>query len=462
MATLVNKIKDKVSHRRSGSSASHEASRPATQAGPSSVAQDDVPQQMTPPRGPTYVSLENSAFHIHKGPNNRASMEDDEGHYYDAQSSPTRAARDADAHATDVIPDRASSKRGTTTTSPTHTTTTTTTTTLHSGAQRSAHARNVSAGQSSSSGMPRASLDNPTVRLLNGVNSRQPGQEVPESILPGRASSRHADTVGSEMQTPPRRQVANGTSNSADDERALPALPQNTSATGTAQHVAPLSPTNANAQQVPRDAYRRDSVSRKPLPGTPKHSYAANKENADPMPNEDLNLSAGLANMYLQQPKSRDTAEFAAKQKALDAGHIRLPEGFNIGDSVRTHVMEEQRPAVTHETIVNQRTEVFHEAITRDIHIHHYYTYLQPVKVTEVLPARHFELDPITGIKKEIAEPPGWQMPLTMLPTRPDASMLKGSTRHYLVDEEHPRGVPEAPPLKHEHGRENLRAQAIV
>jgi hypothetical protein len=101
---------------------------------------------------------------------------------------------------------------------------------------------------------------------------------------------------------------------------------------------------------------------------------------------------------------------------------------------------------VTHEVIKHHRTEVFREEVTKEIHVHHYYTYTQPIKTVEILPARHFIVDEKTGGKIEIPAPKGWTMPASMQPYTPDTSGLVAMTRHYLVDDEHPKGVPEPPP----------------
>lgn len=137
-------------------------------------------------------------------------------------------------------------------------------------------------------------------------------------------------------------------------------------------------------------------------------------------------------------------------QIAESMKHMKLPPGWNLNNTVQTHVNEIHRPAVTSETIIKERTEIIQEEITRDIHIHHYYTYLQPVRVVEVLPAKHFIIDHRTGQKVEIAAPPGWVLPENMTPRSPDTSFVKGWTRHYLVNEAHPRGIVENIQEKHE------------
>jgi hypothetical protein len=95
---------------------------------------------------------------------------------------------------------------------------------------------------------------------------------------------------------------------------------------------------------------------------------------------------------------------------------------------------------VTQEVVKEHTVEIIQEEITRDIHIHHHYTYIQPVRAVEVLPARHFVIDPVTGVKTEIPAPPGWEMPTDVRPRTIDAGSLVSATRHYLVDEQYPHG----------------------
>ena len=137
-------------------------------------------------------------------------------------------------------------------------------------------------------------------------------------------------------------------------------------------------------------------------------------------------------------------------QIAASVKNLKLPAGWHMNNTVTTHVTETHQAPVTQETIVKQRTEIIQEAISRDIHVHHYYTYMQPVRVVEVLPAKHFTIDPRTGAKVEIQAPAGWTLPAEMTPRIPDTSVIKAWTRHYLVDEEHPRGILETASEKHE------------
>jgi len=130
---------------------------------------------------------------------------------------------------------------------------------------------------------------------------------------------------------------------------------------------------------------------------------------------------------------------------------LRLPPGWDMKNSEETTVDETWAPAVTHETIHHQKTEIIQKAITRDIHVDHYYHYVQPIKVVEVLPARHFRVDEKTGEKVEIEAPEGWQMPESLQPRGAgDWSGLAQETRHYVVDEENPNGkLEDPPPLRH-------------
>ncbi|KAL6249665.1 hypothetical protein RBB50_003520 [Rhinocladiella similis] len=129
--------------------------------------------------------------------------------------------------------------------------------------------------------------------------------------------------------------------------------------------------------------------------------------------------------------------------------HTMLPPGFRPGTSSNyTDVETVWQPAVTREHVKEHTIEIVQEQVTREIHVHHYYTHVQPIRAVEVLPARHFIVDPTTGQKVEIPAPEGWEMPADMMHPRkpPDTNILEPMTRHYLVDEEHPEGVPEPPP----------------
>jgi len=115
----------------------------------------------------------------------------------------------------------------------------------------------------------------------------------------------------------------------------------------------------------------------------------------------------------------------------------------------QTDVTEAVRPARTREVIQEHRVEIVQEEITREIHVHHYFTYVQPIRTLEVLPARHFIVDPETGEKIEIAAPEGWSMPANLVPKKPDTVTLAPITKHYIVNEQHPHGVLEPSPPPH-------------
>ncbi|RMZ92217.1 hypothetical protein DV736_g535, partial [Chaetothyriales sp. CBS 134916] len=125
---------------------------------------------------------------------------------------------------------------------------------------------------------------------------------------------------------------------------------------------------------------------------------------------------------------------------------MTLPDNFPRQNTVHTDVSTQRLPAVTQECIYRQTTEIIQKPISRDIHVHHYYEYLQPIKVVEILPAKHWLLNLETGEKTEIPEPEGWVIPESMRPTKPDLSRVKKESRHYLVNDEYPNGVAEQLP----------------
>ena len=139
---------------------------------------------------------------------------------------------------------------------------------------------------------------------------------------------------------------------------------------------------------------------------------------------------------------------------------LRLPANFDLRNTERTQVDTQFAPAVTQEKIHIQRTESITKVIHRDIHVDHYYTYFQPIRVVEILPARHFRLDPETGVKTEIPAPLGYKLPAHLEPREAeDYSHLKQTIRHYVVDEDHPEGQLENPPREHEHDISKIQGQ---
>ncbi|KAK5106557.1 hypothetical protein LTS08_000676 [Lithohypha guttulata] len=460
MAGFVSKIKDKV-HRRSGSNTFEGAAKLSTDTstGISEEAAGVSSEHVAPPAGRTYVSVGNSAFHVHRGHASGNSLDVNSGALAPgpSQADATEHHRrglsleDGEARVGDIIPERASSKHGTSISNGAHHTRSKTLEELSPTVEQSASSQ---ALRPRSQGTTTAKKSTP--------------RKVPTQLIPERVSSQHVASLDLDMHSPHRRSLfGHHASKSLDtNNQPLPPLPNSSSSTqrdmnGLPSQVGSTTP-RASSEYPPR----RDSLPRKPLPSTPGRKVAApaetrGKENVDPTTTGDLAQSAGLANMYLQQPKQRDVVEHAAKERILKSGDLRLPAGFDLRDSVRTTVTEEQRPAVVYETVVNQRHEIIQQAISRDIHIHHYFTYEQPIKVVEVLPARHFHLDVKTGIKTEIEAPVGWQMPANLTPRSPDASVLTAYERHYVVDEQNPTGALEAPPLKHELGYDNLRDGAV-
>lgn len=79
---------------------------------------------------------------------------------------------------------------------------------------------------------------------------------------------------------------------------------------------------------------------------------------------------------------------------------------FDFNDSEDVDVQTRYAPAVTHETVIPEVRHVEHEVITREIHNHDVYHRILPIKDVEILPAKHFVRDPITGILTEIPAPP--------------------------------------------------------
>lgn len=462
MASLVSKIKDRV-HRRSGSTDSATASNREEAAEPRTT-EAVVPNSPTADghRSKPRMSVENSAFHVTSTGGVRKSLEAPQDPY-----QTTYANRNASNHNSRFV-------------------------TL--GNHESAPGHHATEADRARHGMLPMSGNTHTKNI-----SREEQQAMVSDIVPGRESSKNAvigspgPHDGSNVQgrsfVPPRKPLNNGSASdhrrqsgvgttqqyrisheaprqqhpeSVSTIRAVNGAESNgrlsTSTSAGLAHPAyrdSLPPNDSFNQSTNRNSHgiasqREQNSIAKPLPQLP-----SSKQNSS----GHLVSDAQLAEQYLSTSRDLQMAE-TQKARALDSGHLVLPRGFNLQNTEETHVYEEQRPAVVNETVIKERTQIVREAITRDIHVHHYYTYLQPIRVVEVLPARHFYLDLETGVKTEVLPPDNWQMPANMAPVSPDTSMLKATMRHYVVDEEHPYGMLESDPL--DAGHRVLRPQMLA
>ena len=167
-----------------------------------------------------------------------------------------------------------------------------------------------------------------------------------------------------------------------------------------------------------------------------------------------MDIGAGPINPYtLRHQRSRsdlvDETQIHQSSPATRNGtpsddpdpRARLPPGFNPTSTVDTDVDTSVARPVTHETRHRQVTEIVTDSITRDIHVDHYYHYVQPVKVVEIAPAKHYRISSKTGEKLSIAQPNGWEMPADMSVRKGgDISGLQWDRRDYVVDERDPQG----------------------
>lgn len=476
MAALVSKLKDKI-HRRSDSadSSTSPVDGVATQA-----ATPASPRTETRSRG----SLEHSAFHVTRGGGVRTSISDNQGQH-------------ASNNANDIDGGRQ---------------------TVRAVNSDHPHASN---GQQGASGLSSINADAPVGQARHKRNiSRQEQQVVVDGTVPERDSSKYAvngqpaqnysgpgsqfvDTDGMtthqrrpsrsavpDFSKPDRRQLRISNPNGNHETSSPVASLGNEQNGNGVQYTEAASPRRK--QVAPRDGAlsqpglaeslsfppRKESLqldhAQLPNHQNPQHGIESKSKRLPSLPNkqnmsqrsqtqESLATNALLAQEYVDTTHKTEVAE-QQKARAIGSGHLKLPSDFDLRSTEETHVIEEQRPAVTHETIVKQRIEIIQEEITREIHVHHYYTYLQPIKVIEMLPARHYLLDLQTGTRSPIPAPPGWHMPVNTAPSLPDTSMVHGWTRHYLVDNEHPNGIlePAPPALKHEQAHNDLREEAVA
>ena len=99
---------------------------------------------------------------------------------------------------------------------------------------------------------------------------------------------------------------------------------------------------------------------------------------------------------------SEELRSSAPISSELDPRYTTRTEGTTVHETVK--------PAVTEEIRHRQITEIEHPVITRDIHVNHYYEYIQPIKVVEIARAKHYAFNE-QGEKVQIPTPDCWECP---------------------------------------------------
>ena len=106
-----------------------------------------------------------------------------------------------------------------------------------------------------------------------------------------------------------------------------------------------------------------------------------------------------------------------------------IPPQFQLANTIDTTVNITEAPAVTHEVVERQHTEVIHEVITRDIHVDHFHTSIQPYKEIIVKPAIHYTLNEKGEKVRLDATPDCWEPPPGFAPTQdPNKPLPKATT----------------------------------
>ncbi|KEF58255.1 uncharacterized protein A1O9_06181, partial [Exophiala aquamarina CBS 119918] len=302
------------------------------------------------------------------------------------------------------------------------------------------------------------------------------------AAVPERSSSLRVKTAqpsaGSERpktaKDKPRRTDANytnGDTSCTDSHTALPIRPrtapsvENIKARAQARTPPPptLLPASTAAVKSPPPGTNRlprhvalapyDPYPLNPLYHIPSPPLSNTESRPSPEPKQSPNseqpaVATRQRRSRAMTPIEAATQQLAATVEAQPTDHLESGTGATTVQH-HTDVTETLRPAVTQEVVQEHRIEIVQEEVTREIHVHHYFTYMQPLRALEVLPARHFIVDPETGEKREIAAPEGWSMPANLMPRKPDTSTLAPITRHYLVNEQHPQGILESSPPPH-------------
>ena len=269
--------------------------------------------------------------------------------------------------------------------------------------------------------------------------------------------------LGNATQNIENARAQNGVPNGEHQQRRP--LSGTTMTLKTPTHQRNISGSNAglDAQSVSPEIVpdNNSSMRRKPLPSTRSgaNSHALqgglppgsrHTRSRDIAPDDSSPLVPHFTTRSSESPSSPTFSTPNDMVRESQRKDLRLPAKFDLDNTEHTQVETTVRPAVTTENIHIQRTENVTKAIHKDIHIDHHFTYVQPIPIREVLPARHFRPDPTTGIKTEIPAPEGYELPAHLESRKAeDYSHLRQATRHYLVDSDHPNGQLESPPLRH-------------
>lgn len=289
-------------------------------------------------------------------------------------------------------------------------------------------------------------------------------------LYPGASASQSPDMPHPPLPSDSTQTIENARAQ-AQPSSGRQSLNSNRVAPSTPTHQRIVSGSGHAGQEVSSEMIpeRESSMRRKPVPSTTNGGYtgfpssaAAYRDDANHPkgPRTPLGHKATRSIDADSNGPSRLVPHFTTRSPvgdktiggAMQHKDLRLPASFDLSNTERTFVDTNIVPAVTQENVHIKRTELVTKVIHKDVHIDHHYTYVQPIPVLEILPARHFRLDPVTGMKTEIAAPPGYKLPAHLEPRQAeDYSHLKQTNRHYVVDEDHPHGQLESAPTKHGH-----------
>jgi hypothetical protein len=135
----------------------------------------------------------------------------------------------------------------------------------------------------------------------------------------------------------------------------------------------------------------------------PRNSPDINAHPAHSLPESPIDPP--LASPFIPVPNAqipRSLPGYISEPQVEKPANIPVPASFSSKHTEDTTVNVTQSPAVTHETIHRHTEHIMQEQITRDIHYHDSYTYIQPIKQTVYAPAQHYA----TGLDGKIIRIP--------------------------------------------------------
>lgn len=214
-----------------------------------------------------------------------------------------------------------------------------------------------------------------------------PRKPIPHGVHNGEPARRDAPTAGTIRMVP--EQVPDLQPN---DTNTVPLSPGSLATVLERVEIGEDSHSPFPASELP------SAYSHAPLTAE-KHNYIPRSSLDKPLPYPPAEQQNGVDTHEYPPLRRKDSFRNSKQSVERELGVSGLLDLSNTEDTV---VHEWISPAVVHEVIREDRHEIIHRPIEREIHEHDVFHRILPVQEVEVLPARHFVQDE-NGRRKEVS-----------------------------------------------------------